>query len=126
MTTLTITFNHKEFRHKIMTLSLTKRASLVFISSLLLLGCGGVKPYKAPVTQGVVITQQMLDDLQPGLHKDQVRQLLGPNYGENPFKDNHWEYIYSSTDDQLHTHAVKHIVINFDQDGYVTDWKQVN
>ncbi|MBE0494736.1 MAG: outer membrane protein assembly factor BamE [Thiomicrospira sp.] len=108
-----------------MTLSFAKRASLVLISSLLLLGCGGVKPYKAPVTQGVVITEQMLQDLQPGLHKDQVRQLLGPNYGANPFKANHWEYIYTSTDDQQHSHAVKHIVVQFDQDGYMTEWKRL-
>lgn len=109
-----------------MTLSFAKHAIPILISSLILLGCGGVKPYKAPVTQGVVITEQMLEDLQPGLHKDQVRQLLGPNYGANPFEAHHWEYIYTSTDDQLHTHAVKHIVLRFDNDGYLTEWKQLN
>lgn len=109
-----------------MTLSTVTHSCLILITSLTLIGCGGVKPYKAPVTQGVVITETMLKDLQPGLHKDQVRQLLGPNYGENPFKPQHWEYIYTSTDKSLHTNAVDHIIIKFDEDGYLTEWRKVD
>jgi outer membrane protein assembly factor BamE len=93
--------------------------------SFLLSGCGGVTPYKAPITQGIVVTPEMLESLQPGLSKQQVRQLLGPNYGENPFKPNQWEYIYTSTDPNIHPDAVGHLRLEFDPDGYLTTWQQV-
>lgn len=97
---------------------------LSFTALLMLSACGGVKPYKPPVTQGVVITEAMLEDLQPGLTQNQVRQLLGPNYGENPFKPQHWEYIFTSTDPNLHAESVKHLIIRFDTEGYLIDWEQ--
>lgn len=101
------------------------KISLLLLTSLAFLqACGGVKPYKAPMTQGIVVTEAMLADLQPGLHQSQVRQLLGPNYGENPFQPNHWEYIYTSTDPEIHPDAIQHLIVKFDQDGYLTEWER--
>lgn len=108
-----------------MTLLHATRLCLLTLSGLVMLSaCGGVKPYKAPVTQGIVVTPEMLEDLQPGLTQQQVRQLLGPNYGENPFKPQHWEYIFTSTDPNIHAQSVKHIIIRFDTEGYLVDWQQ--
>lgn len=100
-------------------------ASLIALLTTTLIACGGVMPYKPAITQGIVVTPEMLDELQPGLSQQQVRQLLGPNYGENPFKPNHWEYVYTSTDPSIHPDAIKHLVIEFDQDGYLTSWQQL-
>jgi outer membrane protein assembly factor BamE len=101
-----------------------KLAYLLFTLSLLQ-ACGGVTPYKAPMMQGTVITEDMLADLQPGLHQTQVRQLLGPAYGANPFNPQHWEFIYTSAHTNLHQDAVKHILVVFDQDGYLTEWQRL-
>ncbi|WFE68122.1 outer membrane protein assembly factor BamE [Thiomicrospira sp. R3] len=99
--------------------------TLLIASLSLLQACGGITPYKAPMMQGVVITESMLEDLQVGLHQSQVRQLLGPDYGANPFKPNHWEYIYTSSNTTLHSEAIRHLIIKFDDNGYLTDWQRI-
>ncbi|WP_044407032.1 outer membrane protein assembly factor BamE [Thiomicrospira microaerophila] len=98
------------------------KSAALLLTLGLLQACGGITPYKAPMMQGTVITEEMLADLQPGLHQSQVRQLLGPNYGANPFNPQHWEFIYTSARTDLHQDAVKHILVKFDQDGYLTEW----
>lgn len=108
-----------------MTLSSVMRSLFLSFTALLILSaCGGVMPYKAPVTQGIVVSEAMLQDLQPGLTQQQVRQLLGPNYGENPFKPQHWEYIFTSTNPNIHAESVKHLILRFDAEGYLIDWQQ--
>lgn len=85
-------------------------------------GCSYLAPYKAGVTQGTILTQESVDLLQNGLTKDQVRQLIGPEMGENPFNTNHWEYVYFSTADGKDLSEVKkHLIIDFDQDGLVSN-----
>jgi outer membrane protein assembly factor BamE len=92
---------------------------------LFIQGCGGVTPYKAPMMQGTVITEEMLADLQPGLHQSQVKQLLGPDYGKNPFNPQHWEYVFTSAYTDLHQNTVKHLIIKFDNEGYLTEWQRI-
>lgn len=103
-----------------------KAIYLLLLTSLFLVGCGGVMPYKAPITQGIVITEDMLASLQTGLNKQQVRELLGPNYGENPFQPYLWEYIYTSTDPELHPGAIARLQLEFDQDGYLKSWQRMD
>ena len=102
-----------------------RKSLLIIAGALSLTACGGIKPYKAPVTQGIVITDDMLADLQPGLTQNQVRYLLGPNYGTNPFQPHHWEYIFQSTDEQLHLNSIKHLIVKFDADGYLLEWQKI-
>lgn len=97
------------------------------ILALSLNGCSYLEPYKAPVVQGNVMNQESIELLQKGLNKNQVRQLLGPPTGENPFNDSHWEYTYYSTEKNAKTvQRSKHLVIQFDEYQLLSDWQQVD
>ncbi len=92
------------------------------LSATLLGGCSYFQPYKPPLTQGNVMTQEAVASLQEGLNKNQVRELLGPPQGEHPFNPNHWEYVFYSANTDTHNDSVKHIVIQFDQDEMLKSW----
>lgn len=102
--------------------------SLIFAGILsvgLLSGCSYLEPYKAPLTQGNVMTKESLTLLQEGLTQSQVRELLGPPMGQNPFNPSHWEYVYYSsiTNSQSDKNAV-HVVLKFDNDKLLNSWKE--
>ena len=92
------------------------------LSLSLLSGCSYFQPYKAPLTQGNVMTQEAVSSLQIGLDKNQVRELLGPPLGKDPFNPNNWEYIFYSENTELHSDSAKHLVIHFDQDEMLESW----
>ena len=88
-------------------------------------GCSYLEPYKAPIYQGNVMTTESVNLLQEGLSKNQVRELLGPPHGENPFNPNHWEYTYYlSIQDEKNQALNRHLVINFDKDGFIKNWQE--
>jgi len=98
----------------------------IAIISIILSGCGGVKPFKAPVSQGVIVEQSMLAELQAGLSKQQVRSLLGPNYGQNPFRPNLWEYTFTTSEVDSHQDAAGHLQLHFDDQGFLERWELLN
>jgi outer membrane protein assembly factor BamE len=51
--------------------------------------------YKMPVQQGNVITEEMVDAVQPGMNKRQVRYLLGTPLLMDMFHENRWDYTYT-------------------------------
>lgn len=95
----------------------------ITIFAIFLTACGGVKPFKPHITQGVVITEEQVSYLQEGLHKQQVRQILGPEYAQDPFQPAQWEYVYSSTNKSLHPEAINHLTLRFDEEGYLEAWE---
>jgi outer membrane protein assembly factor BamE len=109
---------NRQIKIKLLGLSLALSASL-------LSGCSYLEPYKAPLTQGNVMTEESVSHIQEGLTKGQVRELLGPPQGKNPFNPNHWEYIFYSSNSTLHTDSARHLIINFDEDEMIKDWKSL-
>jgi outer membrane protein assembly factor BamE len=65
-------------------------------------GCGSItdylpgflKPYRPDVQQGNVITSDMVDQLRPGMTRDQVRFMLGTPLLADPFHQDRWDYLY--------------------------------
>lgn len=55
----------------------------------------GLGPHKIDIQQGNVITQEMLDKLQPGMTRNQVRFVLGTPLLVDPFRTDRWDYVYS-------------------------------
>lgn len=86
-------------------------------------GCSYLEPYKPSLTQGNVMKPESVQLLQPGLTKQQVRELLGPPLGRNPFQPNHWEYVFYSSNEKLHHDSARHIQLNFDKDQMLKDWQ---
>ncbi len=50
--------------------------------------------YKINIQQGVVVTQEMADQLQPGMTRDQVRFVLGTPILTDPFHKDQWDYPF--------------------------------
>jgi len=99
-------------------MAMTLSASLLGLS-----GCSILEPYKPPLTQGTIISQENIALIQEGLTQSQARQLFGPPLGENPFNPNLWSYVYYSSDKTLHPNAVKRLSLVFDEDKMIKSWK---
>ena len=98
------------------------------ISMFLLLGagCSWIKPYTPPMTQGVLIEPDKLDQLQEGLSKDQVRALLGPPFGADPFDPRIWDYVLDTNQPELKKKYVGHLRLWFDKEGYLVKWQRLD
>lgn len=51
--------------------------------------------HKFEIQQGNVITQDMIDQLKPGMTKSQVRFVMGTPLVADTFNQNRWDYFYS-------------------------------
>ena len=106
-------------------MSLRSTTLALGLSASLLSGCSYLEPYKAPITQGNVVTQESVDLLQEGLSKSQVVELFGPPLGEHPFNPNHWEYTYYSSLSNERTQVyTRHLILKFDDDQYLESWQE--
>lgn len=74
-----------------------KKSVLVLFAALSLSACGLFpSPYKVPVTQGNLITEEQRSQLQIGMSESQVTFLLGTPLLRDTFKPNEWHYMYTS------------------------------
>lgn len=69
--------------------------SLTFVGLLALAGCSFPGVYKIDVQQGNVVTQDMIDQLRPGMTRSQVRFIMGNPLLTDTFHANRWDYLYS-------------------------------
>lgn len=70
----------------------------LLLSALFLLGmtaCSFPGVYKLDVQQGNIVTQDMVNQLKPGMNKRQVRYIMGTPLLMDSFNDNRWDYFYS-------------------------------
>jgi len=68
--------------------------SLTLTAVIALAGCfPGV--YKIDIQQGNVVTQDMIDELRPGMSKAQVRYIMGNPLITDTFHAKRWDYLYS-------------------------------
>ena len=51
--------------------------------------------HRVTVQQGNVITQEMVDQLSPGMTREQVAFVMGEPVIRNPFNADRWDYVYS-------------------------------
>lgn len=51
--------------------------------------------YRLSVDQGNIITQEMVNDLKPGMTRDQVKYVMGSPLLVDPFHPDRWDYIYT-------------------------------
>lgn len=58
---------------------------------------GAIKPYRIEVVQGNVITQETMAQIQPGLGRSQVLQILGAPLLMDIFHKDRWDYVFSIT-----------------------------
>lgn len=71
--------------------------SIIRLTTLLLVAwlagaCGII--YRPDIQQGNVVTQEMIDQLEIGMTRRQVRFILGTPLIEDPFHQERWDYYY--------------------------------
>jgi outer membrane protein assembly factor BamE len=80
------------------------RVGAALTVALLVAGCasstgGGataaLQPYRMEVVQGNVVTREMLEQLRPGLTRDQVRGLFGSPLLTDIFHADRWDYVFT-------------------------------
>ena len=69
-----------------------KTSSLTVILALLSLASGCV--YQASLSQGNLLDQEDIDQVEVGMTRGQVRFLLGTPMIDDPFHENRWDYVY--------------------------------
>ena len=73
---------------------MTRLMALVLAGSLLVAGCSFPGVYKMRVPQGNIVKQDMLDQLETGMTKRQVRFIMGTPMVTDSFNDQRWDYIF--------------------------------
>ena len=85
--------------------SLLARTSFRLAGALLLVSalaaCSGLRVpqfpgvYKIPIAQGNIITQEMIDKLEPGMTRRQVTFVMGTPLVRDPYNQNRWDYVFN-------------------------------
>lgn len=95
---------------------------------LSLSACSIFGVYTIDLPQGTPITQAQAQNIQPGMHKNQVLYLIGSPAIRDSLEPNRWDYIYDYTPGtygeregkQVIRDASQHLVIYFDDSDIVT------
>ena len=74
--------------------------------------------FKFPIQQGNIVTQDMIDKLQPGMTRAQVRFVLGTPLVADTFDQSRWDYLYDLTRPSGKK-LREHVTIHFDGDRLV-------
>jgi len=78
--------------------------ALCLTASSLLVGCGNFTLFpgvhKIHIQQGNYIRQDMIDKLEPGMTRSQVRFVLGTPLVADTFNQDRWDYYYSMDDQE--------------------------
>jgi len=73
------------------------RILLLSLALTALSACGNIGfpgVYRINVEQGNIVTQEMVDQLKPGMNRNQIRYILGTPLVEDSFNQDRWDYIY--------------------------------
>ena len=79
----------------------TLKSWLAIASLLVLSGCNNIGSmdfpgvYKISIPQGNIITQEMVDQLRPGMTKRQVIFVMGTPLVRDPYHQDRWDYVYN-------------------------------
>lgn len=82
------------------------RSSLVVAACAALAACGTVDgvshriasvvtPYKVEVVQGNFVSKEQVEQLKPGMGRQQVRELLGTPLVTSLFREDRWDYVFT-------------------------------
>ena len=82
------------------------RSSLVLAACAAAAACGSVDgasrriasaitPYKVEVVQGNFISREQVEQLRPGMSRQQVRELLGTPLVTSVFHGDRWDYVFT-------------------------------
>ena len=70
------------------------RNKFILIVSLCMLALSSGCVYRQTISQGNLIKQENLDQVEVGMTRNQIRFLLGTPMIDDPFHTDRWDYVY--------------------------------
>ena len=101
-----------------------KQLPSIFFVSIFILSlssCSSLSPYKVPVLQGNIFSDEDIEKLEEGLTKEQVQYIFGTALIQDPFRDSRWDYFNSVTIGKKIVTENK-LTIYFNENGLVESW----
>ena len=68
-------------------------AILLLVAAAAMSGC--IRTYKLDIQQGNDITQELVEQVQPGMTRREVQYILGTPLVADPFHSDRWDYFYA-------------------------------
>ncbi len=96
-----------------------RKLLILAVVALAVSGCGII--YKQPIYQGNLLEKSAIDQLQPGMSKQQVLTLLGSPSIADPFHNQRWDYTTSQRTGRTARVEVKNLTLYFENDA-LTKW----
>lgn len=75
--------------------------------------------HQIEIQQGNVVTQKMINQIRPGMSKNQVRFILGTPLVIDTFSQERWDYLYTMGKGG-EMHERKRLTLRFEQDRLVS------
>ena len=91
-----------------------RRLLMIVPFALAVSGCGVL--YKQPIYQGNLLEKEAIDQLKPGLSKQQVAGLLGTPSVQDPFHAQRWDYVATERTNRRGTTEAKTLTLYFEND----------
>ena len=88
--------------------------ALAIAMGILLVASGCV--YRANISQGNIVEEEDLDQVEVGMTRNQVRFLLGTPMVDDPFHRNRWDYVYYVKIGRNDATAKRWVTILFEED----------
>ena len=103
--------------------------SLALLAAAALAGCNSldnaahrvanvVTPYKVEVVQGNVVAREQVQALQPGMSRQQVRDILGTPLVTDIFHGDRWDYVFTIRRPGVES-QVRKLTVYFEGDRFV-------
>lgn len=86
----------------------------VLLVAAMTAGCGIV--YRQPIYQGNLLEKSAVDQLQPGMSKQQVVTLLGTPSVADPYNPDRWDYTATQRVGRVSRAEVKNLTLWFEGD----------
>lgn len=91
-----------------------RKLLILALVALMVSGCGIV--YRQPIYQGNLLEKSAIDQLQPGMSKQQVIGLLGSPSIADPFHNQRWDYTATQRTGRTGHIERKNLVLYFEND----------
>ena len=91
-----------------------------FICSTLI-GC--VRIYKIDIQQGNDLTERQISEVKIGMHRNDIRNILGTPSIDDPFHNNRWDYFYAFKASKSKEIERRQFSLYFDDDDILTSTK---
>lgn len=90
------------------------RACLIAASLILLTGCGLITANRPTIQQGNILKSSEIADLQEGMSRARVRELIGTPVLQDRMHPDRWDYIYYRTQGGTEVEQVQRLSLFFD------------